>query len=69
MLSFHWQPNQKGEEMKFNVHVMRIGYAFRIIQVEAKNPKEAEELALEEAGNHEYSEKSSEYSVQEVDEV
>lgn len=55
--------------MKFNVQVMRTSYAFCTIRVEAKDSREAEDSALDEAGNYEYSEKSSEYSVQEVDKI
>lgn len=48
---------------KYNITVCRTGYGFNTIEVEANNQKEAEEKALDEAGNHEYSEKSSEYTL------
>src|ERR1035437_49209 len=48
---------------KFSIEVTRIGFGFYTIEVEAKNQKEAEEKALSEAGDHEYSEKSAEYEI------
>jgi hypothetical protein len=51
-------------KQKFTVPVVRIGYGFTNIEVEATNQEEAEQLALDEAGDHEYSEKSSEYEVE-----
>ncbi len=47
----------------FNVEVVRTGIGFRTIEVEANNQKEANEKALDEAGDHEFSEKSSEYAI------
>ena len=49
---------------KFVVTVCRTSYAFHDIEVEAKNETEANELALEDAGNHEYSEKTADYSTE-----
>ena len=48
---------------KFTVNVCRVSYAFHSIVVEAKTEKEAEKLALDQAGDHEYSEKSADYTV------
>lgn len=48
---------------KFTITVMRTAYAFHEIEVEANNVKDAEEKALNEAGDHEYSEKSADYSI------
>lgn len=48
----------------FDVHVCRIGYAHRTFQIEADNEKEAKEKALDEAGNYEYSENSSDYEIE-----
>jgi hypothetical protein len=45
----------------FTVTVCRIGYGFKDIQVEADSQQEADEKALDEACNHEYSEKNAEY--------
>jgi hypothetical protein len=50
------------EPEAYEVSVCRTGYGFHRIQVQARSPEEAEELALDEAGDHEYSEKSSEYT-------
>lgn len=47
----------------FKVEVLRIGYATKEIEVEAETQEEADEKALEEAGNHEFSEKTSEYEL------
>jgi hypothetical protein len=49
--------------MKFKVEVTRTGIGFHTIEVEAENQKEANEKALDEAGDHEYSEKTAEYEV------
>ena len=53
---------------KFKVEVWRISYGFNEIEVEAETPEEAEEIALEEAGNYLYSESSSEYTTDGVTE-
>ncbi len=46
---------------KFQVEVCRIGYGFATIEVEADDQEQANAKALDEAGNHEFSEKSSDY--------
>lgn len=51
--------------MKFRIPVRRIGYSFKTIEVEAKNRKEAEEMALDNAGNYEFSESTAEYEIDE----
>lgn len=48
---------------KFTATVCRTGYGFRTISVEADNSEEAQEKILDEAGNYEYSEKDSNYSI------
>lgn len=45
----------------FEVDITRIGYGCRTISVKARTEREARELADDEAGNHEYSEHTSEY--------
>jgi alpha-glucosidase (family GH31 glycosyl hydrolase) len=50
------------EPETYEVSVCRTGYGFHKIQVQARSPEEAEELALDEAGDHTYSDKSSEYT-------
>lgn len=47
---------------KYVVSVCRTAYAFRDIEVTAQSEKEALELALEDAGNHEFSEKTADYT-------
>ena len=46
---------------KYTVPVARIGYSMMDIEVEAENEEEAIEKAIEEAGNHVFSEHSSDY--------
>jgi hypothetical protein len=48
---------------QFNIEVIRTGFGFKTIMVKAENLREAEDKALDEAGDHEYSEKSSEYGI------
>jgi len=54
------------DKEKFVVLVTRISYSSRNIEVEATDRKEAERLANEEAGNHEFSEHDAEYKVDAV---
>jgi hypothetical protein len=56
-------PDQSAEPRLFSVEVCRVGYGFATIEVMAISQEDAEEKALDEAGDHEYSEKSSEYSI------
>ena len=51
---------------KYRVTMCRIGYGFKTFEVEARTRFEAEEKAYEMAPNHEYSEKKSEYELQNV---
>lgn len=48
---------------KFEIEVCRVGYGFATIPVEANTLEEAETIALDEAGGHSFSEKTSEYSL------
>lgn len=48
---------------KYKGTVCRTSYGFLTIEVEAKNKREAREKILEEAGDYEFSEKSSDYSL------
>lgn len=50
----------------YNVDVVRIGYGFRTIQVEAMDEQDATNKALEQAGSFEYTEKASDYEVNNV---
>jgi hypothetical protein len=47
---------------KYRVTVCRTAYAHLDIEVHAKNLKEAKRKALDEAGGHQFSEHTSEYS-------
>ena len=47
----------------FNIEVIRIGYGSRTISVEAETYEQAQELALDKAGDYEYSEKSADYEL------
>lgn len=49
---------------KYSVDVCRIGYAYATIEVEAENETDAMELAVEQAGDYEFSEKDAEYSAE-----
>jgi hypothetical protein len=51
---------------KYEVQVCRTSYAHRSIEVDAANREEAEQSALDMAGNFSYSEKDAEYSVTHV---
>ena len=51
---------------KFIVSVVRIAYAVREIEVEAENEEQAQENALEIAGNEEFSTHSSVHEVEAV---
>jgi len=46
---------------KYKIEVCRIGYGYKTIEVEATSQEEAENMALDEAGDHEFSEKDAEY--------
>jgi hypothetical protein len=55
------------EPERYRVSVCRTAYGFNTIDVQARSPEEAEELALDEAGDHTYSEKSSEFTTDGVE--
>jgi hypothetical protein len=48
---------------KYTIEVCRISYAVREIQVEAETAEEAEETALDIAGNYSFSESAAEYEI------
>lgn len=54
---------------KFKVSVYRTGYSQRDIEIEAKDSNEASEVALDVAGDYEFSEQNSEYEVEYVEEI
>lgn len=54
---------------KYKVNVVRTSNGFREIEVEADNPADAASKALDEAGNHVFSEKVSDYNVEDIQEV
>lgn len=49
--------------MKYEVGVIRIGYGHTSFIVEADSEEQAGERALEEAGDHEFTENSSDYEL------
>ena len=55
--------------MRFNVGVIRTGYAFREILVEAEDEDDAIEKAISKAGNIEFSEHDASYEHDFVEEV
>lgn len=56
---------RKAMEKDFEIPVVRTSHAFRTIKVKATSLEEAQRLALEEAGDYEFSEKNSDYSIEE----
>jgi hypothetical protein len=66
LVNLQYNESDDKPETFYNVEMCRIGYGSRVIAVKAQSEKEASEKALDEAGDHEYSEKSSEYEVQGV---
>ncbi|MBM4147172.1 MAG: hypothetical protein FJ240_13030 [Nitrospira sp.] len=57
------------EEREFEVAVLRIAYGSRKIRVKAKSQFEAEQKALNEAGDYEFSEHDADYEIESVLEV
>ncbi len=47
----------------FRIEVTRIGYATRVIEVEAVDQCEAQRIALDTAGSHEFTEHHAEYEL------
>jgi hypothetical protein len=47
----------------YQVELCRTGYGFVTIEVEARSQGHANDIALDEADNYEYTEKTSEYSI------
>lgn len=56
--------NNNTNKQKFTIPVVRIGYGFANIDVEAHTENKAEQLALDEAGNYEFSEKNADYELE-----
>ena len=57
------------EEREFDVAVLRIAYGSRRIRVKAKSQFEAEQKALDEAGDYDFSEHDADYEIESVIEV
>jgi hypothetical protein len=53
----------------FKIEMCRISYAFRTFTINAKSEIEAKLDALENAGDYEYSESSSDYLIDDIREV
>lgn len=65
VLSLHSKiTNMANKKFKYDVEVCRTSYSTRTITVEAANGEEAKQLALDAAGDLEFSEHSSDYSVE-----
>lgn len=58
--------NETHKKKTYKVEVCRTSYGFATIEVEAESEEEAEDLAVEKAGNYDYSEKDAEYFVESV---
>ena len=56
------------KKSNFCVEITRIGYGSKTFEISDVTAEEAERIALEQAGNHEFTEKNSEYEVQSVSE-
>jgi hypothetical protein len=54
---------------EFDVDVCRTGFGHKTLRIKADSAADAEEKALDQAGNHSYNEKDSDYSVQGVTRV
>ena len=46
---------------KWLVNVVRVGYASRIIEVDAESEEKAKQLAMDTAGNYQFDEHASDY--------
>lgn len=57
------------DEREFDVAVLRIAYGSRRIRVKAKSQFEAEQKALDEAGDYEFSENDADYEIESVIQV
>jgi len=54
------------KKSNFCVEITRIGYGSKTFEISDVTAEDAERIALEQAGNHEFTEKNSEYEVQSV---
>lgn len=55
---------------KFKVKVTRIGYSATTIEIEAENEEQAKELAVDEAGGHEFpGEYASDYEADHIEKL
>ena len=60
------KPRKGRRKGTFCVEVTRIGFGSHTFEIPNVTAKEAQQMALEQAGNHEFWEKRSEYEVQSV---
>ena len=60
------KPRKTRQKGTFCVEITRIGFGSHTFEIPNVTAKEAQQMALEQAGNHEFSEKHSEYEVQSV---
>jgi hypothetical protein len=57
----------KTKKKSFDIEVCRTGYGFCTIRVKATSYAKAAQLALDEAGSHDFSENDAEYTVDGLD--
>jgi hypothetical protein len=55
--------------MKYNVVVTRISYAYRTLEVEAQDEATAIKIAIDKAGDYEFSESSADYAAESLTEI
>jgi len=60
------KPLRSGRKGTFCVEITRVGYGNHTFEIPNVTAEEAQQMALEQAGDHEFSEKHSEYEVQSV---
>lgn len=60
------KPRTSRRKGTFCVEVTRVGFGNHTFEIQNVTAKEAQQMALEQAGNREFSEKHSEYEVQSV---
>ena len=53
---------------KYKLEICRVSYAHNTINIEANSEEEAKTKALDEAGDHNYSEKNADYIIMAVSE-
>ena len=60
------KPRRSGRKGTFCVEITRVGYGTHMFEIPNVTATAAQQMALEQAGNHEFSENHAEYEVQSV---